>query len=1466
MNSSRDPGPSIHLNPIIENEKWMSKTYKIAVELDRKNLWPGYIKHEFMTFLKKALTSLEAWKDFMNFSKDGWEMYDSSNCSSFEEPIQSLQKHLASPIHQNIPNRLEIIPSNSSDFNSVTPVYLENSKKIKAEQFSRILAATYVRAIIFEQYVSLIYPFNCDFCEPLVPTNLLEDKILELPEINKISRDKSPPDLSKSFLKNPFGDFNSAENESEENSESGSNFGLNDSSRKIEEFDDFDEDVTSPKNGTNTVAEETIEHDFFTNQPSNPKKIENSVNITTEWFSSVDTKTSTNEPDPSKADFSDATITDLSSSTKVVNLYDRSNSTTQNSDLNTNHKIQVPAGFIYHTLENDLNSIPELQKFESDRIAIKESISRKLQRLKSDSVANQVSSIPNVKNLAAYIDSNRDQVNLSSSELAVLLSEVRPKKTKWSSDEVPGQEELYSSLEHVLSEVKNMGQISLPFCSQVKRRDAPDYYDVISNPMDLGTMTKRLKNLFYRSKKEFEDDIKLIRDNCYQYNTAPSHPYRKQADIIVKKVEQLLSKVTDHKIMENIAFDNDEELNTEFGDDSDGGTVNDFGNPISKSNYIASPDITENSPNPNIGTNIIQSSTDKKPDLDNTDRTNINFSKPTNGITHINLHDADTVRYHNKSPVPESQDFFVDYNTKIKAQRICELVSKKLDESEKHFFNDSEVWERTSKNYRSQNALDSIKRSKTLFPNQLALVRSQFGMNDSILESHSKIEDFESPYSSQNGIFFSKIKYSKNDLDSDPAIEDSNISTLPQSQLVTFNETLKSQKITLQLMEDVKSNLELNSRLGYSSTYQTLSGIPDFGANCQKKLINLDSNNYMLNGSNPPKRISYYKSARFPRNRMFNSVTNTIDSLGRIRKIDNKISVIKFNISVGYYEGNYNLESQNSGLENDFELDLETEKFSLLDKFDADVSSPESQTELSNPRLKNNCINPSSSRRRLDFNSEDPKEKYVSTKELIGSDKLHLDKATGAQLMNRTCGLILAHSGFEKLTKQALSLVSEVVIQYISNLGETLRVYTDSHSKNMSSEAILAHTLHENGVESLDDLKFYCDEHIVKMELRISDTEKKLMRSYQELVSGASNNQTDELMELNNEDSLVNGELSAVGDDFFGFKELGLDKEFGIDVNKGIPTELWFGKTRNKFNPVSGGLSIHDLKYIPPPLWKQVSDLDCQVGLFIPFLVGKFPSLPKFPDQSVIEQTEDSNNKNIPPTQPNEDSGQIKDPYIVIKEYLDDNSGLISNLEPLVEDEILPIKSRYGYGTRPKVPPANNLKKKTLINNSLNSNGNSKTPLNTQKATSTNSQASSMSKPSDDVTKSLLEKSDNKLADSQSSVLESKKIFEEKSDNLSTTLLVSGTSSVPTVTNNKIQKDTNHAKLISSPNKKAKITSSKSTAIPKRKLEDENSTGELLKKKRKVENILDSKNKINGDKDIQSPNIAKKTKKRKGAN
>jgi transcriptional activator SPT7 len=68
---------------------------------------------------------------------------------------------------------------------------------------------------------------------------------------------------------------------------------------------------------------------------------------------------------------------------------------------------------------------------------------------------------------------------------------------------------------------------------------------VIKHPMDLGTMTKKLKTLVYKSKAEFVADLDLIWSNCLKYNADLAHPLRRNANSMRKEAEKLVPLIPD---------------------------------------------------------------------------------------------------------------------------------------------------------------------------------------------------------------------------------------------------------------------------------------------------------------------------------------------------------------------------------------------------------------------------------------------------------------------------------------------------------------------------------------------------------------------------------------------------------------------------------------------------------------------------------------------------------------------------------------------------------------------------------------------------------------------------------------------------------------------------------------------------------------------------------------------------------
>lgn len=93
-------------------------------------------------------------------------------------------------------------------------------------------------------------------------------------------------------------------------------------------------------------------------------------------------------------------------------------------------------------------------------------------------------------------------------------------------------DQLYLTLKTLLTHIKAHPS-SWPFMEPVKKSEAPDYYEVIRFPIDLKTMTERLKNRYYVARKLFIADLQRIITNCREYNP-PDSDYCKCANNLEK--------------------------------------------------------------------------------------------------------------------------------------------------------------------------------------------------------------------------------------------------------------------------------------------------------------------------------------------------------------------------------------------------------------------------------------------------------------------------------------------------------------------------------------------------------------------------------------------------------------------------------------------------------------------------------------------------------------------------------------------------------------------------------------------------------------------------------------------------------------------------------------------------------------------------------------------------------------------
>ncbi|XP_061123468.1 histone acetyltransferase KAT2B isoform X5 [Syngnathus typhle] len=112
--------------------------------------------------------------------------------------------------------------------------------------------------------------------------------------------------------------------------------------------------------------------------------------------------------------------------------------------------------------------------------------------------------------------------------------------------DVKDAEQLYGQLKNILQHVKSH-QNAWPFMEPVKKTEAPGYYQVIRFPMDLKTMSERLKSRYYTTRKLFMADMQRVFTNCREYNPPESEYY---------KCANLLEKFFYNKIKEAGLIDN----------------------------------------------------------------------------------------------------------------------------------------------------------------------------------------------------------------------------------------------------------------------------------------------------------------------------------------------------------------------------------------------------------------------------------------------------------------------------------------------------------------------------------------------------------------------------------------------------------------------------------------------------------------------------------------------------------------------------------------------------------------------------------------------------------------------------------------------------------------------------------------------------------------------------------------------
>uniref|UniRef100_UPI00358E9432 nucleosome-remodeling factor subunit BPTF isoform X2 n=1 Tax=Myxine glutinosa TaxID=7769 RepID=UPI00358E9432 len=102
----------------------------------------------------------------------------------------------------------------------------------------------------------------------------------------------------------------------------------------------------------------------------------------------------------------------------------------------------------------------------------------------------------------------------------------------------PLSERDYENLRRILRSMQ-LHKMAWPFLEPVDEDEAPGYYDVIKEPMDLSTIERRLATRTYTKLAEFVGDITKMFDNCRYYNP-PESTFVKCAEVLETSFVQKL--------------------------------------------------------------------------------------------------------------------------------------------------------------------------------------------------------------------------------------------------------------------------------------------------------------------------------------------------------------------------------------------------------------------------------------------------------------------------------------------------------------------------------------------------------------------------------------------------------------------------------------------------------------------------------------------------------------------------------------------------------------------------------------------------------------------------------------------------------------------------------------------------------------------------------------------------------------
>lgn len=806
---------------------------------------------------------------------------------------------------------------------------------------------------------------------------------------------------------------------------------------------------------------------------------------------------------------------------------------------------------LFYTLESDRDAMLEQQKLDELDRQVETEMSGQPPNAPANgapaapqqgtlSTTNLGASSLTLKHLIARIDARRDMVHASDAQLRSLISEVRKNRSKWANEDRVGQEELYESMEKVLMELKAC-EHAHPFLQRVNKREAPDYYIVIKHPMDIGTMMKKLKQLGYKSKKEFVEDLMLIWSNCLKYNADPAHFLRKKALYMRKETEKLVPLIPEITIRDRAEVEAEERRRGNGDADADGAEDSDDEEPIMASRgrkapskggkgtstaRKAPPAGLEGTPGPdgkpaipsfnnavfNLKNEFLRADSEMEGSVNG-------FSTPPPGtLTPLGPNGHLRNGAHgSQADVSEADGTGVSVSA-----FTLEGEDAELDDLE------FKTWKQVTQKDRANIAAERNRlfRDDQLQVDEPAILRSRAGMRRWL--RHRKQANEEAAMGSSTA------------LDGKDGIQ------------ATAGETLAE-------------GIEGEEERQVPDYYDPVCAIPDISERLQ--WIE-DSEGHVIQQVEEYMRIVPKGQFTMPDSTLAKKMEANMRQMQETRKICAKIGIVKqMQIQSQMYKSQFQKYDPPSFMEADIDPIVVSE--------DGPIMSP-----------------------------------YVCR-----------------AAMQRSVGKIFYHAGFEEFQPSALEAITDIAGQFFQKLVQSLGIYRETPKMKsdtpvpvengamtnwiprFTQEEAALHALHANGVD-LESLDTYVKEDVERLGTKLSGMHDRMRAHYADLLRPAldSTAGADGAGAFNDgSEQFVGGDFAEdIGEDFFGFRELGLDKEFGVSFS--VPLHLLQNRmhsayaAQNTNNVATTGVLMEE-----PPKFEPVTihNITNEIGLVQEWFLSK---------------------------------------------------------------------------------------------------------------------------------------------------------------------------------------------------------------------------------------------------------------------